>query len=156
MSTKCVLVLNANTNFCLGVTQATPGSRVVLSFLQGAGSPLTQWDVDSNTGMISLVGSPDPSNPLYLDFQGTSPSGGTPIIVASFSLGRTSQKWNWVGNPPYVMNLGAPTFCIDNNHDRAVAGNSIEIWPQTTGNTAQQWQFLAVPVLAGALAASSR
>lgn len=156
MSTKYVLQFGTNTNFCLGVTTASPGTPVVLSILQGAGSPLTQWYIDPNSGTISLVGSPDPKNPLYLDFQGTSASNGNAIIVSSLVLGRTFQKWNWVGNPPYVMNLGAPTYCIDDSNGGTQPGTRIQIWNQQNGNTNQQWQFLAVPVMEEALAASSR
>jgi hypothetical protein len=156
MSTKYVIQFTTNPNFCLGVTSAAPGSPVVLSILQGAGSKLTQWELDANTGLISLVGSPDPQNPLYLDFQGTSPSNGSTVIVSALVLGRTFQKWNWVGNPPYVMNLGAPTYCVDDNSGGTQPGNKIQIWSQQNGNTNQQWQFLAVPVLEQALAVSSR
>lgn len=156
MATKYVIQFNTNPNFCLGVTAASPGNPVVLSILQGAGSPLTQWYIDPNTGTITLVGSPDPNNPLYLDFQGTSPSKGNAIIVANFVLGRTFQKWNWVGNPPYVMNIGAPTFCIDDSGGGTQPGNKIQIWTQQSGNTNQQWQFLAVPVLESALATAAR
>ena len=154
MSTKYVIVLNANTNICLGVTTASPGTPVVLSILQGAGSPLTQWYLDANSGAISLAGSPE-GNPLYLDFQGTSASNGNGVIVSNSVLGRTFQKWNWVGNPPYVMNVGAPTYCIDDTGSTQ-PGTKVYIYNQMNGNINQQWQFLAVPVLEEALVASSR
>jgi hypothetical protein len=149
MSTKYVIQLSANTNLCLGVTQANPGSPVVLSLLQGAGSPLTQWYIDPNSGTIQLAGSPADS-PLYLDVQGTNPSNDTPLMVSSFTLGRTTQRWNWLGNPPYVMNQGAPTFCIDSAG--AQTGTKVILYSQQNGNPNQQWQLLAVPVLEHALA----
>ena len=154
MATKYIVQLNGNPNFCLGVASATANSPVVLSILAGVGNSLTQWYTDPNTGAITLVGSPDPTNPLYLDFQGTSPSNGQPAIVATFVLGRNFQKWNWVGNPPYVQNIGAPTYAIDNNAGSVVAGNKIQIWTQSVGSANQQWNFLAVPVLEAALAAA--
>ncbi|HYU34578.1 MAG TPA: RICIN domain-containing protein [Thermoanaerobaculia bacterium] len=152
--TAYVIQFSANTNFCLGVTAANPGAQVTLSLLQGAGTPLTQWYIDPNSGTITLAAS-NPDSPLYLDFQGSTPSNGVPLIVSSFVLGRNSQRWNWLGNPPYVMNQGAPSYCIDDSNGGTQPGNRVQIWTQQNGNTNQQWQFLAVPVLEAALAVSA-
>ena len=153
-ATKYVIQFSANTNFCLGVTAANPGAQVTLTLLQGAGTPLTQWYIDPNSGYITLAGA-DPSSPLYLDFQGATPSNGVPLIVSSFALGRNSQRWNWIGNPPYVMNVGAPNYCIDDSNGGTQPGNRVQIWTQQNGNTNQQWQFLAVPVLEASLAVTA-
>ena len=99
MSTKYVIQFTANSNFCLGVTTASPGTPVVLSILQGAGSSLTQWYLDANTGLISLVGSPDPQNPLYLDFQGTSPSTEAPSSSALSFWGGPSRSGTGSATP---------------------------------------------------------
>jgi len=49
----------ANRGYCLGVQQASPGSNVVLSNLQGIGSKTTQWELGSNSGLITFAGSPN-------------------------------------------------------------------------------------------------
>jgi hypothetical protein len=152
MSTKYIIALNTNPSICLGVTTASPGTPVVLSLLQGAGSSLTQWYIDPNSGTIRLAGSAE-SNPLYLDFQGISPANNNGLIINSLVPGRAFQHWNWVGNPPYVMNVGAPNFCIDDTASTQ-PGTQVVLF-QLSNNINQQWHFVAVPVLEGALAASS-
>ena len=153
MPTEYVIQFTTDSDKCLGVSQANAGAPVVLSLLQSPISKLTKWHLDPNSGAITLAGS---NPPLYLDFQGTSPSNGVPIIISNYVLGRASQIWNWLGNPPYIMNVGAPNYCVDDSNGGTQPGTKIQIWSQMAGNTNQQWQLLAVPVLEEALAASSR
>lgn len=141
MATAYIIQSAQNPNFCIGVTQASAGSLVVLSTLQGAGNTLTQWLLDPNTGHMQLAANPD----LYLDWQGTSPSG-SQLIVTDYVLGRTSQTWNWVGNPPYISNNAAFNYVIDNSGAQVTAGNPILLWPQNSAIN-QKWNRLAVPRL---------
>ena len=141
--TNYILQFIANRGFCLGVQQASPGSNVILSNLQGVGNKTTQWELDPNSGVISLAA--DPS--LCLDIQGNAPADGVPLIVAEPVLGRLTQIWNWVGSPPFIMNIGAPNFCVDNNNGGTAPGNRIQLWGQGNGNTNQQWTKLSVPLL---------
>src|SRR6202035_5287523 len=137
-----IIQLVANRGYCLGVQQASPGSNVVLSNLQGIGNKTTQWELDPNSGRITLAGSAN----LCLDIQGNSPGNGVQLIVADYVLGRPTQIWNWVGSPPSIMNTGAPGFCVDNNGGNVAPGNKIQLYA-TNGTNAQQWTELSVHML---------
>jgi len=139
MATKYVLISNQNTNLCIGATQASAGSLVTLTLLGGGTNPLSQWYLDANTGHITLVANPD----LYLDVQGIVTQG-SQLIVADFVLGRQSQSWNWLGNPPQINNNASPNMVVDNSGGNPNPGNPILIW-QANGGVNQKWTKLAVP-----------
>ena len=149
MTTAYILQSQQNTNFCVGVTSVAAGSNVALLTLSGAGGTTSQWSMDPNTGYIQLIA--DPS--LYLDVQGT---GANPwqLIVSNFVIGRVSQKWNWVGNPPFISNQAYPTMVIDNSGGNVTAGNPILLWSLNNGQN-QKWSKLAVPAAIGSVSALS-
>ena len=138
-----IIQLVANRGYCLGVQQASPGSNVTLSNLQGVGSKTTQWELDPNSGLITLAA----DHTLCLDIQGNAPGNGVQLIVATFVLGRPTQSWNWVGSPPSITNNGAQDFCVDNSAGNVAPGNKIQLWQQNDGNANQQWTELSVPML---------
>ena len=137
-ATKYIIQSLQNQNYCIGVRQASARQPLVLSFLQGAGSPNTQWYMDPNTGLITLVA--DPS--LCIDVQGTVIQG-SQLILSTYVPGRQSQSWNWLGNPPYVSNNAAGNMVIDNSGGNISPGNPILVWGQNSG-TNQQWTELSV------------
>jgi hypothetical protein len=147
MATKYVIQWRDDPSFCIGVSQVSSGSPVVLTLLQGAGSPTTQWYMDANTGFITSVA--DPS--LCLDINGVNPGNHTPLIVANIVLGRPYQSWNWVGSPGRIMNNGALNFYVDNKDCKRSAGNPIILYD--VGGQCQWWRILAVPTLEMAAAA---
>jgi len=53
--TKYIIQSLLNQNYCIGVTQAAARQPLVLSYLQGSGSLLTQWYMDPTTGHITLA-----------------------------------------------------------------------------------------------------
>lgn len=130
-----------NQNYCIGVTQASAHQPVILSFLQGAGGPLTQWQMDPTTGIISLVAEPS----LVLDVQGTGGQG-SQLILSYYVLGRASQTWNWLGNPPYISNNAYPSMVVDNGGANVSPGNPILLWGQNSGQN-QKWTQLSVPAV---------
>lgn len=121
--------------------QASARQPLILSFLQGAGSPLTQWYMDPNIGLTRLVADPN----LCIDVQGTVVQG-SQLILSTFVPGRQSQRWNWLGSPPYVSNNAAGNMVIDNSGGSISPGNPILVWPQHGGQN-QQWTELSVPAL---------
>lgn len=147
MSTTYVLQLQSNPNYCIGVQAASSGSPVVLSYLQGAGSKLTQWILDPNTLLITSAAAPS----LCLDVKGTVTQG-SQLIITDIVLGRQSQQWNWVGNPPYISNIAASNMVIDNSGGNNSQGNPILIWGQN-GGTNQQWLRTSVQFVEAATAA---
>jgi len=137
-TTKYIIQSLQNPNYCVGVRQASANQPVVLSFLQGAGSPLTQWYMDPNTGIISLVADPT----LYIDVQGTVVQG-SQLILSPYVPGRQSQSWNWLGNPPYISNNAAGNMVMDNSGSNIAPGNPILVWQQNNGQN-QKWTELSV------------
>ena len=150
MATKYVIQWRDDPSFCVGVSQVSSGSPVVLTLLQGAGSPTTQWYMDANTGLITSVA--DPS--LCLDISGVDPGNHTPIIVANIVLGRQYQSWNWVGSPGRIMNNGALNFYVDNKDCSRSPGNPIILYD--SGGKCQWWRILAVPTLEMAAAGAEQ
>ena len=130
-----------NTNLCIGASSTAAGSLVTLQVLSGVGGTLSQWNMDPNSGYITLAA--DTSK--CLDVQGYDGQQGQ-VIIADLVLGRTSQKWNWVGSPPYISNVAYPNMVIDNSGGSAQPGNPILIWPLNGGQN-QKWASLAVPLL---------
>lgn len=131
-----------NTNLCIGVASVSAGALVTLQTLSGIGGKSSQWQMDQNTGYITLAA--DPS--LCLDVQGFNGQQGQ-LIVAKLVLGRDSQRWNWVGSPPYISNQAYPSMVIDNSGGNANPGNPVLIWPLNYGQN-QKWAALSVPALA--------
>lgn len=130
-----------NTGLCVGTTSTAAGSLVTLQVLSGVGGQLSQWLMDPNSGYIKLAA--DPSK--CLDVQGFTGQQGQ-VIIADLVLGRTSQLWNWVGNPPRISNVEYPTMVLDNSGGNANPGNPILIWPSNGGQN-QKWSSLSVPTL---------
>jgi len=138
-TTAYVLQSLQNTNLCIGTTSGSAGSLVTLQVLSGIGDTLSQWLMDPNTGYIQLAADPN----LVLDVQGFNGQQGQ-IIVSAINLGRTSQKWNWVGRAPNISNVMYPTMVVDNSGGDASPGNPILIWPFNGGQN-QSWSALSVP-----------
>ncbi|WCM87649.1 RICIN domain-containing protein [Acidovorax sp. NCPPB 3576] len=130
-----------NTNLCIGVANVAAGSLVTLNVLSGVGGKNSQWNMDPNSGFITLAA--DPS--LCLDVQGYDGQQGQ-VIVANLVLGRTSQQWNWVGRAPTISNVQYPQMVLDNANNNASPGNPILIWPYNGGQN-QKWSSLSVPAL---------
>lgn len=130
-----------NTNLCIGASSTAAGSLVTLQILSGVGGKLSQWNMDPNSGYITLAADPT----KCLDVQGYNGQQGQ-VIIADLVLGRTSQLWNWVGNPPCIANVAYPNMVLDNSGGNASPGNPILIWP-LNGGLNQKWSSLAVPVL---------
>jgi len=131
-----------NTGLCIGTTSTAAGSLVTLQVLAGVGAQLSQWNMDPNSGYITLAADPT----KCLDVQGYDGQQGQ-VIIADLVLGRTSQLWNWVGRPPSISNVEYPTMVLDNSGGHATPGNPILIWPYNGGQN-QKWSSLAVPALA--------
>jgi hypothetical protein len=131
-----------NTNLCIGTTSTAAGSLVALQVLAGVGDQMTQWNMDPNSGHITLLA----DSSKCLDVQGYDGQQGQ-VIIADIVLGRTSQMWNWVGRPPGISNVAYPTMVIDNSGGHASPGNPVLIWPYNGGQN-QKWSSLAVPTLA--------
>ncbi|MEX3954118.1 RICIN domain-containing protein [Paraburkholderia sp. EG287A] len=130
-----------NSNLCIGATSAAAGSLVTLQELAGIGGKLSQWNMDPNSGYITLAADPT----KCLDIQGFDGQKGQ-VIVADLVLGRNSQLWNWVGRPPYISNVEYPTMVLDNSGGITVPGNPVLIWPYNGGKN-QEWSSLPVPTL---------
>ncbi|KKO61998.1 Ricin-type beta-trefoil lectin domain protein [Janthinobacterium sp. KBS0711] len=137
-----------NTNLCIGVTSAAAGSLVTLQVLSGVGGTTSQWNMDPNTGYITLAANPS----LCLDVQGYDGQQGQ-VIVSTMTLGRTSQLWNWVGRAPNISNVQYPQMVLDNANNNASPGNAILVWPYNGGQN-QKWSCLAVPALKAMLEAA--
>ncbi len=138
---RYVIQWQADPSYCIGIQQVSAGSPAVLTLLQGAGSPTTQWEMDPVTGNIRSVA----DTTLYLTIQGVNPSNDTPLVVANFVLGNPYQSWNWVGSPGRIMNNGALNFYVDNTRCARTPGNPIILYDSTGG--CQSWKILAVPSL---------
>ena len=136
-----ILQSQQNTNLCIGAASDAAGALVTLQILSGIGGTLSQWNMDQNTGYITLAADPN----LCLDIQGFNGQQGQ-VIVANLVLGRTSQRWNWVGSPPYITNQAYPSMVIDNSGGNANPGNPILVWPLNGGQN-QKWSALGVPAL---------
>ena len=143
--TKYIIQWQTDPQFCIGVTAVAAGANVTLSTLAGAGNPLTQWTMDPNTGIITLAVSTE--NPLVLDISGNYIGNGTPLVLASYVIGRPQQQWNWVGTPRAIMSLGQAGMCVDNSAGHHNPGNQITFYAYQAGNTNQTWSFLPVPAL---------
>ncbi|MEA2664713.1 MAG: hypothetical protein QOI11_1657 [Candidatus Eremiobacteraeota bacterium] len=143
---KYVIQLKKNPNYCLGVSTLAAGAAVQLTLLRGAGDLMTQWIADPNTGVLTLAASL-PGDELVLDYEGTSASNGTKLMINPLVFLRPSQTWNWVGNMPYIMSGGAPAYAIDDPNGSSTPGTTVQLWTQKTGETNQQWTLLAVSSL---------
>jgi hypothetical protein len=93
------------------------------------------------SGTESLVADPT----LCLDVQGTA-SQSSQLILSPHVLGRQSQAWNWLGNPPFIGNNASSGMVIDNAGGSISPGNPILVWPQSSGQN-QQWTMLSVPAV---------
>lgn len=142
--TAYVLQSNQNTSLCIAVTQAAAGTPVTLQVLAGVGGKTSQWNLDPNSGYITLAADPT----LCLDVQGYDGQKGQ-VIVANLVLGRASQQWNWVGMAPYIANVMYPNMVLDNAGATIAPGNPILIWPLNNGQN-QKWSRYSVPMLENA------
>lgn len=139
--TNYVIQSLQNTGMCIGTNSPAAGSLVTLQVLSGSGGTLSQWNMDPNTGYIHLAA----DNNMVLDVQGYNGTQGQ-IIIAALTLGKTSQKWNWVGQPPRISNMAYPNMVVDNAGGNVTPGNAILIWPLNEGQN-QSWSALSVPSL---------
>lgn len=124
---------------CIGVNAIQAGAPVVLSLL-GA-SDHTVFHMDPNTGYISSV--KDPS--LCIDIQAPAGSG-SQLVLSKKVIGKTTQRWNWLGAPPRIFNVGLPTLCIDDYGNGTNPGNKIIAYDQSGG--AQSWQTVPADLVA--------
>lgn len=139
--TAYVIQSSQNTNLCIGATSTAAGSLVTLQLLSGTGGKLAQWNMDPNTGYITLAA----DSTKCLDIQGFSGQQGQ-LIIADLVLGRPSQIWNWVGSPPYISSSAYSSMVVDNSGANANPGNPILVWPLNGGQN-QKWSALSVPTL---------
>lgn len=138
-TTAYVIQSGQNPDFCVGVTSATAGTLVTLKLLSGVGDELSQWNMDPDSGYITLASNPE----LCLDVQGYNGNQGQ-VVIDNIVLGRGSQKWNWVGSPPNISNLLYPTMVIDNSGGNVVPGNAVLVWPLNGGQN-QKWSLQPIP-----------
>jgi len=158
MSTPSYIIQFINqgtpTNFCLGASSTASGAPAVLSLLQGAGGPNTQWNLDQSSGLIMLASTAGSAMPLYLTIPGTGIVQGAQLIIAPFVIGSLLQSWNWIGSAQRIYSNAPPsTYAVDNSGCVTSPGNKIIIYPNT--GACQQWQFVQVPALAHALEAAA-
>lgn len=140
-STSYIIQWQQNPSYCIGIQQAVANQPVLLTLLQGAGSPTTRWNMDPNTGLITSAADPN----LCLDIRGVSPANLTPLIVANPVLGRPYQSWNWLGSPGRIMNNGAPNFYVDDQGCSTTPGNPIILYDSSGG--CQWWNVIPVTTL---------
>ena len=106
--------------------------------------------LDPNSGTISSFADPT----IVVDIQGTAPGNKTPVQLNAQVLGRPYQSWNWLGNPGYIQNNGAPSFCIDDTGQPS-PGVGVYLWTQANGNVNQMFTFTPVPALERAAVAAA-
>jgi ricin-type beta-trefoil lectin protein len=132
------------TGYCIGVHNVQPSAPAVLSLVSG--TPNTVWEMDPTTGYIRSSGNAG----LCLDIEGNSVKNGVRLVLAQVVPGRLYQKWNWVGSPPRIYNVGAPKFCIDLKDCKLDLGTQIQIHDES--GKCQSWTEVPV-ALAAQLAA---
>lgn len=128
--------LTQNPNLCIGAQQIASGAQLELKLLSESDLS-TQWTLCDNGNIVS-AGNPD----LCIDAQGINSNQGTAYLTM-VAPGRLSQRWNWVGQPPYITNDMYPTLVLDNANDNPVVGNQVYIWQMHSGEN-QQWTLLTL------------
>ena len=122
-------------DYVLGVTDENSNAKVVLRKAKGTPYRYILWDVDQDSGVITLNSS---GGQLAIDPQGENLSSQTLLTLAVVKTGAQSQRFDMVTKPLYILSVPEPGLCID-NQDRVVKdGNPIWLY-EFNGSQAQQW-----------------
>jgi Ricin-type beta-trefoil lectin domain-like len=132
-----IIQLNDNPNFCVGVPEIASGAQLQLKLLGSGADTSVQW-VFNDDGTICSAGNPN----LCIGPQGVVVNQGQ-AFLSGVVLGRTSQQWNWLGQPPYIANVAQSGLVLDNAGGNASVGNPVYIWAMHSGDN-QQWTLLTV------------
>ena len=132
-----IIQLNDNPNYCVGVGTIANGASVILKQMDGNFDKTVQW-LFNDDGTICSAGNPE----LCLGQPGVTVSQGQ--LSLNMVVGnQTTQQWNWLGQPPYIANVGQPTMVLDNSGGNVTVGNPILLWQMHSGSN-QQWTLLTV------------
>lgn len=132
-----IIQLNDNLNYCVGVNSISNGTGVILKLSDGVNDKTVQW-VFNDDGTICSAGNPD----LCISQAGVTVSQGQ-LSLNPVVPGQTTQQWNWLGQSPYIANVGQPTMVLDNSGGNNNVANPVLVWPMHNGSN-QQWTMLTV------------
>jgi hypothetical protein len=140
MAGSCVIQWQLNLEFCLGIA-GEPAENIPV-VLADINSPYTTWLLDSTTNLIALAANPT----LVLSIEGGSTiSDGLGLCLLPLQEVPLNQQWSWLSDPPYIVWLPDPQFCVDNTGSVSAVGNRIQINSVQPDGASQGWN-LFVPV----------
>ncbi|EIU7173742.1 RICIN domain-containing protein [Pseudomonas aeruginosa] len=122
-------------NYVLGVTDEMSGAKVVLRKAEGTPYRYVLWDIDQDTGIITLNSS---GGELAIDPQGGNVDGGVFLTLAVVNSASKSQRFDMDTKPRYILSASNPKYCIDNESRQTQDGNPIWLY-EFNGSQAQQW-----------------
>ncbi|NTS93728.1 RICIN domain-containing protein [Pseudomonas aeruginosa] len=122
-------------DYVLGVSDEQSGAKVVLRKAQGTPYRFILWDVDQDTGVITLNSS---GGQLAIDPQGGKVSPQNVLTLAVVNSSSQSQRFDMVTKPLYILSVPEPGLCIDNQNRVTKDGNPIWLY-EFNGSQAQQW-----------------
>jgi Ricin-type beta-trefoil lectin domain len=127
-------------NYCLGVISAASGAPVLL-LRAGQGNLNVQWEMDRESGLITLAGQPQ----LAMAYSGAEPiPDKTKIVLKSKNEGEASQKWDWEKYSPAIVNVGTPNLAIQTKDKKSLERGEIVLGKYIDGEAKQHWQVTLV------------
>lgn len=131
-----ILKYAADKTLALGVSDQQKDAKAVLL---RADSPLDKilWDLDSRTGVISLVASDEN---LALAIKNKVIANGTDIVLQVTNQNEPTQKWDFSSKPGFILSQANRSYVIDDD-TRGGAGTRVQLY-EFNGSIAQQWIFV--------------
>ncbi|ASL42856.1 hypothetical protein bAD24_I05145 [Burkholderia sp. AD24] len=128
-----IIEYSQNPNFVLGITDQSLGSQVVLKNKSGLAPRLAFWDVNFDSGVITLNAS-----------GGTLGVGAdtvTPEALAKLKSAADSIRWDFFSSPGFIVPASNHALCLDDKNRVVSDGNPIWLYP-VNGSPAQQWRLV--------------
>ncbi|BES86901.1 hypothetical protein PEC302107_31220 [Pectobacterium araliae] len=130
----------------LGVADQQKDAKAVLLDANSTSFDKLLWDLDSRTGVISLVVS---DGTLALAIKNKTITNGTDIVLQVKNVDESTQKWDFSSKPGFILSQANKNYVIDND-TRGGAGNRIQLF-EFNGSIAQQWKFTPISKISAAI-----
>lgn len=132
-----VIQYKQDPTYVLGVNDQIANSPVVVR-KQGTPNRFVLWDINFDTGVISLNSS---GGTLALDPQGDRVAPEVPLVLAPVNPAAAGQRYDVITKPNYLLSVANHQLCIDNKGRGLSNGNPVWLY-QFNGSPAQQWNLV--------------
>jgi hypothetical protein len=122
-------------NFVIGVTDQILNSAVVLKNKKGLPPRNALWDVNIDTGTITLNSS---GGTIGLGVDRLAAEAPVKLKYAPDSI-----RWDFLSNPGFIVPVTDHSLCLDNKGRSVTDGNTIWLYP-VNGSPAQQWVLVSL------------